>query len=193
MLRTRAGRDPAVIKVRLTRCGRAAATELSMNQPTPTRKVPFKVLPILAAVSWIVLLAAPVAASSPGEEQRPERRASEAASAEAATSSVVANNASRVVVDPETGEIVARLPLQKTDGLSAPLARALSQSTDGLHVFELANGGRGVHLDGRFQHVLMVRVKADGSLETACVNHAHEAEKFLKRNAAEADMRPREK
>jgi hypothetical protein len=164
-----------------------------MKQRTQVRLTSSSILPVLCAVILTAALAVPVAASAQGEKEGPERQALEAASSETVEPFVATDDGLEVVVDPETGEIVARLPRQKTDALSAPLANALDHSTDGLHVFDLANGGRGVHLDGRFQHVLMVRVKPDGSLETACVNHVHEAEKFLKRNAAEADMRPREK
>ena len=106
--------------------------------------------------------------------------------------SVVARDGMKVVVDPETGEVITNPPGQETEALSAPLANALNRSTEGLQVFDLANGGKGMHLGGRFQHVLVVRVKADGSLETVCVNHSPEAEKLLK-HRSEADSQPRDK
>jgi len=173
--------------------GEVADMELSMNQRTCARKPFSRILPILGAVCLTMLLAVPVTASSPGREHESEQQAAERANHESGDPSRSTRESMTTVVDPETGEAVARLPLQKADGLSVPLAKALDRSTDGLHLFELANGGRGMHLDGRFQHVLMVRVKADGSLETVCVNHAHEAEKFLKRSAAEVATQPPEK
>jgi len=143
-------------------------------------------LPILCAVCLMVAFVAPVAGVSPDEEGESKLQASEAASAETVATKIV-----RVVYDPETGEIIS-VPLRGNDVLSAPLARALTRSTEGLEVFELNNGGRGVHLDGRFQHALMVRVKSDGSLETFCTNHSHEAEKFFKSTSAGADVEPRD-
>ena len=143
-------------------------------------------LPILCAVCLMVVFVAPVAGVSPDEEGEPKLQASEAASAETVATKVV-----RVVYDPETGEIIS-VPLRGNDVLSAPLAKALTRSTEGLQVFELANGGTGVHLDGRFQHALMVRVKSDGSIETVCTSHTHAAEKFLKSASAGADIEPRD-
>ena len=144
-------------------------------------------LPILCVVCLMVAFVAPVAGVSPDEEGEPKLQASEAASAETVATKIV-----RVVYDPETGEIIS-VPLRGNDVLSAPLARALTRSTEGLEVFELKNGGKGVHLDGRFQHALMVRVKADGSLEMVCTSHSHAAEKFLHDNPAGPDAEPRDK
>jgi hypothetical protein len=135
----------------------------------------------MAAVAW------PVAASSPGEEELPGRQAPEASTEGAVTSKTM-----RVIYDPETGAIIS-VPFRETEGLSVPLSKALTRSTEGLRVFELANGGKGVHLDGRFQHVLMVRVKPDGSLETVCTNHSHAAEKFLRGTSDGADAQPRDR
>lgn len=144
-------------------------------------------LPILCAVCLMVAFVAPVAGVSPDEEGEPKLQASEAASAETVATKVV-----RVVYDPETGEIIS-VPLRGNEVLSAPLAKALTRSTEGLQVFELKSGGMGVHLGGRYQHALMVRVKADGSLETVCTNHSHEAEKFLQGKPAGAKSAPQDK
>lgn len=70
--------------------------------------------------------------------------------------------------------------------LSAAIMKALDRSTAELEVFELDGGGYGVDLDGRFQHVLMVRVQPDGTVESSCVDHAHAAEKFLGQAAEKA-------
>ncbi len=63
--------------------------------------------------------------------------------------------------------------------LSKALAHALDQSADGLEVFWLPGGGAGLHLDGRGHHALVVRVRADGTSELVCVNHAEHAERLL--------------
>jgi len=143
-------------------------------------------LPILCAICLMVAFVAPVAGVSPDEEGEPKLQASGAASAENVATKVV-----RVVYDPETGEIIS-VPLRGKEVLSAPLAKALARSTDGLQVFELASSGKGVHLGGRYQHALMVRVRTDGSLETVCTSHSHAAEKFLKSTSAGADLEPRD-
>ena len=146
-----------------------------------------RVLSVLCAVCLMAAAALSVAAATPGEEEQPGRQASEAPTAEAVTTKAI-----RVIYDPETGEIIS-VPFRETEVLSAPLAKALTRTAEGLRVFELANGGKGVYLDARFQHVLMVRVKADGSLETVCTNHSHEAEKFLQGKPAGAKSAPQDK
>lgn len=139
-------------------------------------------------VSFIVCLmvapAGPATASQPGEEEGPDGKTLEMTNEEGAAATTM-----RVFVDPETGEI-SSLPL---DGLSAPLTKALSRSAEGLRVFELPNGGKGVHLDGRFQHALMVRMNPDGSFETVCTIHTHEAGEFLHGKATVAAPEPRDK
>jgi len=139
-------------------------------------------------------LAAPVVASSLGDGEEPKRKASKTADTEAAAeSSIGAPERMEVVVDPETGEIITKRPRGRSEILSPPLAKALTRTTEGLRVFELSNGGKGVHLDGRFQHALMARVKPDGSLEFVCTNHSHVAEKFLDGTSAGAIAEPRDK
>jgi hypothetical protein len=144
-------------------------------------------LQVLCVACLIAVFAAPLGAASPDEKGGLERQASVAPSVETNVTKSI-----RVIYDPETGEIVS-VPFRDTEVLSVPLAKALTRSTEGLKVFELSNGGKGVHLDGRFQHALMVRVKADGSLETVCTSHSHAAEKFLKAGSAGANAKPRDK
>jgi len=158
-----------------------------MNQRLNDQMISSRALSILGAICLMAAVALPVAASSPGEEVQPDGQASEAPTAEANTT-----RAMRVIYDPETGEILS-VPFRESGVLTAPLSKALTRSTEGLQVFQLTNGGTGVHLDGRFRHVLMVRVKADGSLETMCTNHSHEAEKFLQGKPAGAKSAPQDK
>ena len=158
-----------------------------MIQRLHDQMISSRVLSVLCAMCLMAAAALPVAAATPGEEEQPGRQASEAPTAEAVTTKAI-----RVIYDPETGEIIS-VPLRETGVLSVPLAKALTRSTEGLHVFELTNGGKGVHLDGRFLHALMVRVKSDGSLETVCTNHSHEAEDFLHGKTAGVKPAPRDK
>jgi hypothetical protein len=83
---------------------------------------------------------------------------------EASTEGAVTSKTMRVIYDPETGAIIS-VPFRETEGLSVPLS----------------------------QHVLMVRVKPDGSLETVCTNHSHAAEKFLRGTSDGADAQPRDR
>lgn len=158
-----------------------------MNNRSYAQLAMTRILPVLCAVCLVAVLAAPVAATSPDEKGGPKPQASEAPSAETNVTKLI-----RVIYDPETGEIIS-VPFRGTEILSGPLAKALTRSTDGLQVFELANGGKGVHLDGRFQHALMVRVKPDGSIETVCTSRSHEAGKFLKGQPAGPMSAPRDK
>ena len=144
-------------------------------------------LPVLFVVCVIAACAVPAGAVSPDEEAGPRRQTPDVRSAEPVTT-----KAMRVMYDPETGEFIS-VPFRETDVLSAPIAKALTRSAEGLQVFELESGGTGVHLDGSYQHALMVRMKPDGSIETVCTNHSHEAEQFLKGKTAEAKPTPRDK
>jgi len=157
-----------------------------MNRRLHDQMISSRVLSVLCTMCLMAAAALPVAAATPGEEEQPGRQASEAPTAEAVTAKAI-----RVIYDPETGEVIS-VPFRETEILSAPLAKALTRTTDGLRVFELSNGGKGVHLDGRFQHALMVRVKPDGSLEFVCTNHSHVAEKFLDGKSAGANAEPRD-
>ena len=158
-----------------------------MIQRLHDQMISSRVLSVLCAMCLMAAAALPVAAATPGEEEQPGRQASEAPTAEAVTTKAI-----RVIYDPETGEIIS-VPFRETGTLSVPLAKALTRSTEDLQVFELKSGGMGVHLGGRYQHALMVRVKADGSLETFCTNHSHEAEKFLQGKPAGAKSASRDK
>ena len=143
---------------------------------------------MLFAISLTVVAALPVAASSPGEKEVvPEQSASVRL-----TGDLVNKKTIRVIYDPETGKIIST-PFRGSEALSDPLAKALTRATDGLRVFELSNDGKGVHLDGRFQHALMVRARPDGSLETVCTNHPRAAEEFLRADPSGADSEAGEK
>jgi hypothetical protein len=164
---------------------RLAHTEQLMKENS------YRILLVLSVAFVTAQLAASVAASSPREKD-PERRP-EAATIESVEVSPRGLESATDAVDPETSEGVTVQPRQKSDALSAPLANALNRSIDGLRAFELRNGGRGIHVEGRFQHALVARVQEDGSLEIVCINHPQEAEAFLKRASANADPKPLDK
>ena len=164
-----------------------------MSQRSYPQMTVFRILQAVLIALWIAVLAVPVAASSPDDKGEPQRQVQEAASTESAEPSVATREAMKVFTDPETGEIIARPVRQQTEVLSVPLANALSRSTEGLQVFDLPNGGKGVYLEGRFQHVLKVRVKPDGSLETVCVNHPQEAEDVVRGESVGRDPESRDK
>jgi hypothetical protein len=128
----------------------------------------------------------PLLAASPPEEGEPGRPASEATSDEVGLSGI------RIVVDPKTGEIVS-IRTRENRALSEALARALSRSAEGLEVFDVSGGGKGVHLGGRFQHVMTAKVKKDGSVELGCVDSALKAKDVLYRKAAASDDASRDR
>jgi hypothetical protein len=172
---------------------RANVTEQSMKKVSRARMTIFRTLPNLGAVFVTVALAVPLAATPPGEKGDVRLQASETRRSDFGEPSGGVVVGKTAAVNPESEKGVASLPRYTTDALSAPLANALNRSTEGLRVFELENGGRGMHLEGRFQHALVARVKEDGSLEIVCINHPHEAEALLKRRSVEADPQPLDK
>ena len=142
---------------------------------------------IAAAVLWIVSSVQAIGASSPEDPKEAAKQGVEERAAERAGTKTI-----RVIYDPETGEVVS-VPVREPGILSEALARALTRSAEGLRVFELENGGKGVHLGGRYQHAYMVRIGPDGSLETYCTEHSHGSEKFLKSRSSGVTPEPRNK
>lgn len=139
----------------------------------------------ISTIILTVLFAAPVAASPTNEGEEPEQVTSKATpegSGGIDSAGDVATSM-RAVLDPERGELVF-VPSRETRTLSPYLATALNRSSDGLYAFELMDGGVGVDLKGRFQHVMLARVAADGSIEMVCVDHPEDAEKFFAREGA---------
>ena len=151
------------------------------------RRILSTAIRIAATVLWIVSTAHVVAASSPDASEEGVEQG-----VESSTAQRTGIRAIRVVYDPDTGRYFS-VPIRKIPVLSAPVSRGLVRSAEGLRVFELENGGKGVHLDGRYQHAFMVRVKPDGSLETLCTDHSHGAEAFLKAGARDTRPEPRDK
>jgi len=145
-----------------------------------------KNLRIISGVFLAACLATSPAAASQPEAGAPGRPVPESESAESTMTPT------KIVVDPRPGEIVS-VNAHEYRALSESLARALSRSVDGLEVFDLDSGGKGVHLGGRFQHVMTIKVKADGSLELGCVDSAVKAREILHGKATEADGASRDR
>jgi hypothetical protein len=139
-----------------------------------TAPISFRILPVLLTAAC---MAAPLAAAPPFDGEEPESPATEASPAEVGASGM------RIVVDQKTGEVVSARA-GESHVLSEALEHALSRSAGGLEVFKPPAGGLGVHLEGRFQHVMMVKVKADGSFELECIDSVHKARDFLHRKTA---------
>ena len=85
----------------------------------------------------------------------------------------VAESGMRIAIDPETGD-----PIGSPAG-GAALETTLSRSSAGLVPYRLPDGGTGVHLQGRFMSASMVRLNADGELETICTEDHDHAVHFL--------------
>lgn len=75
-----------------------------------------------------------------------------------------------IFMDPETGEIVPPSPEQQARR-RAVTAKSLAKSDAGLEPFSLETGGRGVYLEGRFQHALRAQMDADGNITYVCSDH----------------------
>jgi hypothetical protein len=161
-----------------------------MHRQTHARISLVSTLPVLCA---LCVIAAPATASSPDTEARPGRQVSETVDPESVEPALAAGENIGVLGDSESGEGTSSDSRPPTRALSAALAKALDRSTDGLRVFELANGGHGIDLEGRYQHALVVRMRADGTFETICVNHVREAEALLKRGSGKSNAQPLDK
>lgn len=83
-----------------------------------------------------------------------------------------------ITVDQETGK--ARKPTAaETQELVTTLRQLTSRSTEGLTAKTHADGTTQVTLEGRFGTVTLARPRADGSMETHCVETFEEAAEFL--------------
>lgn len=74
----------------------------------------------------------------------------------------------KVSIDPETGEINSNPTYEQLERLSDGGSIQPRRSAWELRGFALANGGRGVFLDGWADHSLRLEVTDDGSLRAAC-------------------------
>ena len=78
-----------------------------------------------------------------------------------------------IFIDPETGERVAR-PTEEQRVRLRKFATPLNKSDQGLEPFELEGGGRGVRLNGRFQHAMIATVRPDGTIGFHCTDQSHD-------------------
>jgi hypothetical protein len=154
-----------------------------MNQRSRVPKILIRILQISLAGWLIAAWSMPVSASQPNEREGTEQQGSDPAQTEIVEHPVNIAASPIVPIDCGPADITSTQPCEKAGSLPAPLANALSRSTEGLKAIDLPAGGQGVPLDGRFQHVLMVKVTTDGSLAFACVDSAREAREFLQGKA----------
>ncbi|MES1186274.1 MAG: hypothetical protein ABUL60_20855 [Myxococcales bacterium] len=116
-----------------------------------------------------VLLGACQGPSEPGS------KATEAETSPAPTTQRLAPNAGVVPITRD----------QRITALRKSLARPLSRSLEGLNVETLPNGKHGVHLQGRFGHATMLRIKPDGTREHGCFDNVERAVEFATRDEAQ--------
>lgn len=83
-----------------------------------------------------------------------------------------------VPIDSKTGRLKA-LTASETAQLKTALEKLMNRSTQGLHVVAHVNGTQGIDLQGRFQHVVMIRQNPDGTSETGCFTDPDAAMAFL--------------
>jgi hypothetical protein len=74
---------------------------------------------------------------------------------------------------------------QRVAALRRSLARPLSRSLEGLNVETMPNGKRAVHLEGRFGHATILRIKPDGTHERGCFDNADHAVEFATRDGVQ--------
>ncbi len=131
------------------------------------RRSPWLAAAALALATAAALIPATAAAAGSGDENpKPTPEAPD----EPSTAATPAGSGLRAFLDPATGEITSEPTRAQVEALEAALKTSLSRSSDGLETFDLATGGRGVHLAGRFRTATVVRRQADGSLALSCVD-----------------------
>ncbi len=83
-------------------------------------------------------------------------------------------------IDPETGElIVAPVDAPPVRKLDARMRDQLSQSTEGLEFVTMPDGSIQVDLQGRFQHLNVARIGADGEVTGLCSSQWQQVVDFL--------------
>ena len=83
-----------------------------------------------------------------------------------------------VQVDPQTGQIKPLTP-EEAKRLADGLKVMLNNSTEGLVEVHHANGSVSMDLQGRFQHVMVARTEADGTLTQSCIDTPEAAASFF--------------
>lgn len=91
-----------------------------------------------------------------------------------AASAAVAPSGLRAVIDPVTGRLTANPSPEQRRLLALAARSSLSRSLVGLRPFDLDSGGRGLHLQGRFQSALRVEVAPEGGFRMTCGDPAHD-------------------
>lgn len=79
----------------------------------------------------------------------------------------IESEGARIWVDPTTGALTGTRP----EGVAAPTSKVAGRFVDhgeDLPAFDLDEGGRGLHLAGRFQHAAVAVVGADGTIAWRC-------------------------
>lgn len=129
------------------------------------------------ALATILAAGAALAADAPPPAAAGKKAA--VAAADPAPAPVAAAAEGLVVVrDKETGEL--RAPsADEAKALMAPMAKALSDSSEGLKRVPLPGGGWRVDLQGRFQSVALARRGPDGRTSQECVTSEKDALRFL--------------
>jgi len=113
-----------------------------------------------------------------GACQAPSEPGSEAANAETSRSPRTQPKAATVAAVKLTRD-------ERIAALRKSLARPLSRSLEGLKIETLPNGKRAVHLDGRFGHVTILRIKPDGTRERGCFDNTERAVEFATSNQSQ--------
>jgi hypothetical protein len=83
-----------------------------------------------------------------------------------------------VQVDPQTGQIKPLTP-EEAKRLADGLKVMLNNSTEGLVEVHHTDGSVSMDLQGRFQHVMVARIEADGTLIQSCIDTPEAAASFF--------------
>ncbi len=70
----------------------------------------------------------------------------------------------------------------------AEVAKLVHRSSEGLKVRQLADGTKFIDLEDRYQHVVLAKINADGTISTECVSTAAGARQFVTKGAKNTEQ-----
>ena len=126
----------------------------------------------------LVLIAAAAVLLLRNPSSGPDRGAADSVAASAATVSVPAEAGMMAYVDPETGDLTTGPAPAGGLELDADTHNALRRDDSGLEVVTRADGSKVMNLQGRYQHVSVIHIDANG-VKTVCTDNETSAEHNL--------------
>ncbi len=144
------------------------------------RRIGMGVFLVLAATVAVVLLRNPNSNSTPGVPKATLTGGTSVAAASAtAPAGAPAEAGMMAYIDPETGDLTTGPAPAGESELDAETANAIRHDDAGLKVVTRADGSKVMNLQGRYQHVSILRIDDNGNTSTVCTDNETAAEHNL--------------